>query len=62
MYVVQGGETPYMIAKKKDYTEVCEELLPPELKKQPEVRSDSARHKVTVNLTFDTMCKVIIPY
>ena len=52
---MQGGETPFDIAKTKDYEEVCEELLPPELKKQPEVRSDSARHKVAVSFT----CEII---
>ena len=56
---MQGGETPYDIAKSKGYEEVCEELLPPELKKQPEVRSDSARHKVAVSFILGT---IIIPY
>ena len=56
---MQGGETPYDIAKMKGYDEVCEELLPPHLKKQPEVRSDSARHKVAVSFTLDTMCEII---
>ena len=60
---MQDGETPYDIAKSKGYDKVCEELLPPELKKQPEVRSDSARHKVAVSFTLDTLlCEVIIPY
>ena len=58
---MQGGETPYTVAKTK---EVCEELQPPEMKNQPDVRSDSAYHKfVTVSTIFDmpfTMCKVII--
>ena len=56
---MQGSETPYDIAKMKGYDEVCEELLPPALKKQPEVRSDSARHKVAASFTLDT---IIIPY
>ena len=59
---MQGGKTPYDIAKMKGYNEVCEELLPPELKKQPEVRSDSARHKVAVSFTLDTTCKIIFSY
>ena len=53
MIMMQGGETPYTIAKMKGYDEVCEELLPLELKKQPEVRSDSARHKFSVSFTSD---------
>lgn len=58
---MQGGETPYTVAKTK---EVCEELQPPEMKNQPDVRSDSAYHKfVTVSSIFGmplTVCKVMI--
>ena len=44
---MQSGETPYTVAKTK---EVCEELQLSEMKKQPDVRSDSAYHKfVTVS-------------
>ena len=60
--MMQIGETPYAIAEKKGYDEVCEELLPPELKKQPEVRSDSARHKVAVSFTSDTVGVTITHY
>ena len=59
--MMQNGETPYTIAKTK---EVREELQPPEMKNQPDVRSDSAYHKfVTVSSIFNvplTMCKVMI--
>lgn len=50
---IQSGDTPYAIAEKKGHDKVCEELLPPELKRQPEVRSDSAQHKFAVSFTSD---------
>lgn len=55
---MQSGETPYTVAKTK---EVCEELQLSEMKKQPDVRSDSVYHKfVTVSSTslHVLICKV----
>ena len=53
---MQHGETPYAIAEQKKHEIVCQELLSPELKEQPEVRSDSASHKVSVSFISDCMC------
>ena len=51
-YAMKNGETPYAIAERKGYEEVCEELLPPEMKKQPEVMSDSFQHRyISVRFT-----------
>ena len=56
--MLQGGETPYVVAKNKDHEKVCQELLPPEMKKQPEARSYSLKHRFEVSYTSDTctMC------
>ena len=55
-YAMQDGETPYAVAEKKDYKKVCEELQPTEMKKQPEVISDSFQHKyISVSSTSDML-------